>query len=399
MEVTLRQRQTAGVETAVEDLGRAQARMVQAKTKAAPGGVEISFHPKQAAGGDFFSHFELTPDQYFCLMTDVSGHDLQAAYLSAYVQGIARGMVERAAPMAEILGYFNRFLLDEWNPAEGVCLNGSGNTASVAVCSVLFDFKIGTAKVLTCGTPAPVHVASDGRAQVVGRGGGFPLGWFPDLGAESASCDIAWGGAFLLWTDGLEDLAEKLGLSPLSLGFALRSAQAAQQRLPALDQAADDLLFVEIPLRSEPPHSQKFHPLVIERYHGGQVSQIDDLEASWQRSLRLALPELPEAVLHDVLLASREAVLNSLKHGCGGRPERRAKIQISCQAGQQRLRVWVEDEGPGHHFNVPAHEQALAGGALNAHLGLILIQHLAQSVNFERQGASVTMDFQTANEL
>jgi anti-sigma regulatory factor (Ser/Thr protein kinase) len=133
--------------------------------------------------------------------------------------------------------------------------------------------------------------------------------------------------------------------------------------------------------------------LLVEEYHGGQRGEIDALQGFWQRSLRLALPELPEATLHDVLLASREALLNALQHGCGGRADQTASFQISFSPRPQTLRVRLADPGPGHDFDPARQEHGKTEHLADAHRGLLLIRNLADQVMLTRRGACLTMDF------
>ena len=125
----------------------------------------------------------------------------------------------------------------------------------------------------------------------------------------------------------------------------------------------------------------------------GNPATFDSFQAFWQRSLMLAVPELPEAKLHDVLLASREALLNALNHGCGGCADQRASLQIAYPPSRQTLRVRVCDPGPGHDFDLARHEKSALKELAEEHRGLVLIHHLASDVSFLRNGASVTMDF------
>lgn len=393
VERTQRQRHLAKSETAIKELRRAQEWMLGADVLGSPVRVEVCFHPKHEAGGDFFSRFRPAPNHLFFLLTDVSGHDLQAAYISAYFQGVVRGMLERAAQVEEIFAAFNRFLLEEW-VEDGACGRQPVTIdTSVAACAILIDSLTQTAKVLTHGTPAPVYWRSEGDAQVVGETGGFPLGWFPGSLAQGVVQSIAGGGSFCLWTDGLEEVAERRGVSALSLACALHRAKARGQKLVELDTAADDILVADIHLVSEHLPAGLFRPLILEQYHGGQAGEIDELQAFWRRSLTLAVPELPEARLHDVLLASREALLNALVHGCGGSPELRASFQAAYSASANSIRVRVGDPGPGHHFDLAQRLAQASQELVERHHGLILVKHLANTLEFERNGASVIMDF------
>jgi FixJ family two-component response regulator/anti-sigma regulatory factor (Ser/Thr protein kinase) len=390
---TRRQRHLTESASAAKELGRAQQRMLSLDASQGAERVEVWSYPKHEAGGDFFSRFRPEPDLLFCLLTDVSGHDLQAAYLSAYFQGMVRGLLTRGAPFEQIFPDFNRFLLEEWNQAEAVKRNHERLGASIAACALVIDFTRQTATVFTQGTPALVYLSPDGEARTVGETGGFPLGWFPEISARGVTCSTARGGAFCLWTDGLEELAEKQGVSPLSLAHGLREGRRLRQEPAWIRMAGDDILLAIIHLSQESPGSEHFWPLLSECYQGGQEGEIDQFQSYWRRSLMIALPELSEQRLHDCLLASREALLNAIKHGCGGRPEQHASFQVGYCAERQAVRVRVCDSGPGHHFDLGRHEQLAAEELAEEHRGLILIKHLASRVEFERNGACVVMEF------
>ena len=386
--VTRQHRQTAEIRSAVEDLGRTQARMVQSRHSGMPVQVELCFHPRLDAGGDSFSHFQSSPNTCCLLLTDVSGHDLQAAYLSAYFQGMVRGMLARTASLPQVCGYFNRVLIEEWNePGE------LGGGTSVAVCACIIDFRRLTAKILTCGMPAPVHIMPDGPAHVLADHGGHPLGWFETAAIPAREYAVTTLDRFVMWTDGLEDFAEKSQVSPLSLGYALQCVRRGERVPLDLSPALDDILFVEVHLAANPLDPARWHPLVVEAYHGGQMDQIDMLEVSWANSVKLAVPTISDAVLHDLLLASREAVLNSLKHGCNQNPALYASFQISYQPVSHCFRVWASDPGPGHDFDPAVHDQAGVDELLDSHRGLLLMKRLTTNLQFSRNGACVVMDF------
>lgn len=393
IEVTQKQRRLAESESAVKELGRVQAGMLGGEVSSSRFNMQICFHPKHEAGGDFITRFQPSADRFFCLLTDVSGHDLQAAYISAYFQGVVRGMLECAAPIPEIFKRFNQFLLEEWGQNQRFCKTTSSDTTSVAACGVLLDLSTQTATVLTHGTPAPLYYLPNGRVQKVGNNGGFPLGWFPDLVAQSVTHPFEDGGTFCLWTDGLEELAEKNGVSPLSLAYALQQAKLHHRKVATLDMATDDILLADLHLSGNTPSSGSYQPLLFEEYHGGQTVEIDQLQAYWQRSLILAVPEMTDAWLYDILLASREILLNALKHGCEGSSSKTAAYQFAYSPAWQTLRVRVCDSGRGHQFNLSEHEIHAATKLAEAHRGLILVKHLARSVTYDNHGTCVTMEF------
>jgi anti-sigma regulatory factor (Ser/Thr protein kinase) len=161
-----------------------------------------------------------------------------------------------------------------------------------------------------------------------------------------------------------------------------------------LPQANDDILFAAIHLPSGDPGGGHYQPLIVENYRGDQGGQIDALEAGWRRNLKLALPDLSELTEHDILLSAREALINGIKYGCAGDAEKRVRFQMSRHSVRKVLQVWVEDPGPGHDFDCSAHVKNKEQDLMDEHRGLFFIVNLAQNVKFERNGATVIMEFQ-----
>ena len=390
---TGRQRQLARSDLAVKDLGRAQMWMVHSSRMAAGGiSVDVCFHPKLDAGGDFLGHFQITPEKFCCMLTDVSGHDLQAAYISAYFHGIFRGMLSRFTPLSEIFRYFNAFLLDEWNQADQLKAKRSVGT-SLAATAVIIDLRQKFISVIICGAPVPVYVAPDGRAQKLGENGGPPLGWFSDIDIAAVFHAVGAGGIIYLWTDGLADLAEAHGVYPLCLAFALQQAKKKNIVPPLLAQADDDILFTAIQLPSEDRCASQLQPLIVESYRGDKAGEIDTLAAAWRCNLRMAVPDLSEAAEHNILLAAREAMLNAFEHGCQTQAEKTVRFQMSYHHERQTIVIHVEDPGTGHQFDFAAHADNTARELVEEHRGLIFIMNLAHTVKFERNGASVVLEF------
>ena len=140
VEHTRRHRHMVQSESAAREVGCAQQQMLHAAGLGDPVAVEVCFHPKCEAGGDFLCRFHPAPSQFFYLLTDVSGHDLRAAYISAYFHGVVRGMLELAAPAEKILVSFNRLLMEEWSRfGNGGGSQPGGVEASVASCAILIQ--------------------------------------------------------------------------------------------------------------------------------------------------------------------------------------------------------------------------------------------------------------------
>jgi len=61
--------------------------------------------------------------------------------------------------------------------------------------------------------------------------------------------------------------------------------------------------------------------------------------------------------------------------------------------GEQAVRVRVDDPGPGHRFDIARQEERARREMVDEHRGLILVRHLARQMAFDRNGASLSLDF------
>lgn len=393
VDLTHRQRQLQEAESSVQEVGRFQQFMLGTNLAQLPAPIDICWHPRHAAGGDLVNIFQLDGQRLLVVVADVSGHDLKAGFISAYFQGVVRGMVEKGTPIQEVFEYFNRFLVREWSGGDNVPKTGLSVSASISACAFVIDLARQQLSVWNSGFPVPICIDAQGRTERCGEGAGYPLGWFEENPLTVSRRSIASGGFVYTWTDGLEDLAAQQGLSPLSLADQLLQARHKGVVLPFLQECADDILLVRINLASASREDAAFRPIIYEQYFGEQAAQIDQFQAQWKKSLETVLPNLSAEKLFDLLLCSREAVINGIKYGCGAAPASACDYQVNYEPNRHLLRVVVADPGPGHNFDWHAHEEAAAEELLDAHRGLVLMHRLPTAISVERRGATITMDF------
>jgi sigma-B regulation protein RsbU (phosphoserine phosphatase) len=384
---TRQRRRHLSAEAETMAVGQMQRRLLQSSSGTLANGVSFSHHPRHNAGGDFFNVFPLDSERLLILLADVSGHDLQAAFVSAYFQGIARGMLEKKADVGEILGFFNRYLAREWN-----AVSDSGPlTISLAVCATVVNRATGRITVFSAGAPAPLVIGFEQAVPSPAEGGGNPLGWFDDSEPTVSEFALPTTAGMLLWTDGLDDHASDLGVSPYSLAYRLLLAGRTAKADCRLAEAKDDILAVRVGLRPGKPVA--FHTLLHDHYRGDQVVEIDPLQLRWKRSLQLAIPELPADRLDEILLCLREACLNALLHGCQRSAALNAEVSLAYEPGAKRLHVSISDPGPGHAFDWERHVERAVDELLDEHRGLSLIHGFASSVRTERNGAHLRLTF------
>lgn len=343
---------------------------------------ECFYLPKHEAGGDFLVQLRVNDQQQLVLLTDVSGHDLWSAQWSAYFHGFLNGSLRSGAGIEQAFKDFNAASLERSQETE---------VLSIAVCALLLDRTAQTMTIFCSGAPLPVWVAGR-RIETVRAPAGPPLGWFEEHRPASKTVPLP-EGAVYLWTDGVEELARQLNASPLSVGQALLKTEGGRIPPKWIAAVSDDLLVTRVfPSAAAPAdRTDEPEPVVLDFYGPEQIHDIDALQAVWENSLRIALPDLDRTTLYGVLLAAREAVVNALLHGC--QAGEKARFEMMYLASTQTLSVLVSDPGPGHNFSLNEHEIEHQNDLADAHRGLMLIESFATDTERSRNGANLRMEF------
>jgi anti-sigma regulatory factor (Ser/Thr protein kinase) len=306
-------------------------------------------------------------------------------------------MLQRAARLEEILEFCNHILLEEWSGS------GAGADASIAVTALWIDAGRRRLTVAVNGNPLPVLVDAEGMVTTLAEAG-CPLGWFAGPATRPAEYAFTPGSAVRLWTDGVEDLAERLqDVDPLAVVAGLAGIRRGQARPAWLDLARDDVMAATIDLLDrgaleEGAAPGSFAPILLQTCErrpcgleiGGREAHplIDKWQERWRRSLRFALPGLTDESMFDILLVTREAVLNAVEHGCG--PGEAATLTAAYHAERKLVRLIVSDPGAGHK----GLEEENDDDPERRHRGLSLIRGLSRRVAARRGGAELHMDLE-----
>jgi len=374
-------------ECALREVGRFQQQMQAPNRKSIPANITLCLHPKHQAGGDFINVYRISPKHSLLLAADVSGHDLKAAYISSYFQGIVRGMIEKCAAPQQILEFFNRFLLSEWNSlGEKFSLKNDTQT-SICVCCALLDQDNQIISLTNNGFPAPLFIGSEGNITLLGETTG-PLGWFEDQCPQEIDLPGDQDGSLFIWSDGMEDYARRHSIAPCAVAYRLLHPAADGEEANFLADIADDISLARLRCGGKEVSRDEFQPVFAGSYAGDEAIKIDGFQADWEKSLLFALPNLSASQLYDPLLCSREALLNALVHGCGTEPTRSSVMQISYHPSKAILRVRVEDPGSGYDQPLEIDQDSLS-----QHCGLKLLKTLPDRLTVSRGGAALTMDF------
>jgi CheY-like chemotaxis protein len=382
-------RRMARMSADVHRVANTQRSILRSSTGPRSQGIRITHHPFHQAGGDFLVRCPVSDTETLVLAADVSGHDLNAAFLAAYFQGLVRGMLRRAAPLEEILDFFNHVLLEEWNRSDA---EKTPDPASIAVTALWIDSQRMHLNVAVNGNPLPILTDTEGNSLALAEPA-CPLGWFPGPSTRQTSYRWKPGSSVRLWTDGLDDLAERLDVDPLAVAFALHRAHLLGEARPGwVEQAGDDVMAVSVNLLHPDQASWGFEPLIREKYCWEQLGGIDQWQEKWRRSLTFALSGLSGESLFDILIVARETVLNALQHGC--QPGETASFQAAFDPDAGTLRLIVNDPGPGYD-SVPSTstmEDQVEDDFGRRHRGLQLIEGLSRRVRSMRRGAELWID-------
>lgn len=355
-------------------------------------GFAMRFRASRDAGGDFLMRMPRHGDGEVLLVGDVAGHDVRSSYAAAYFQGLTRGALSQGQPLKDLLQGFNEMLVEEWNAVD------FGSTVapitSVSVCAVEFDASRLRVVVSNAGFPNPCRVSRDGRITEIETARTNPLGWFVDTSPRSTHHTFEAGETLLIWTDGLCEVAEQKGVSPLAMTTVLMNAEEALAEALLCD-APDDVLVVSLPMEDQHAEQLSVHwdpwwPVLTEQMSGADHARIDALQASWEHQLRFVVPSMSEARLLDILLVLRESALNAMCHGCNREAQRSATLTICVRLRSRLLRATIEDAGDGHDFDPSPHHDG--SDLADFHRGLALINNLASAVTVERKGSRLILD-------
>ncbi len=391
IETTARRRRFRATEEAIREVGRLKSHLQGVQGTVGLPEPELRLYAQSEVGGDFANYLPVGDGKVLLLCGDVSGHDLKAGFISAYFQGMVRGLLAKQTPVREIARFFNDLLLKEWNQGDGGEGAGAVTRFSVAACFILIDFPESRMTILNCGFPAPYLGDPQGRVRPC-ENQSQPLGWFGELAEAEARLTLPSAHSLCLYTDGLEDVAEAADADPCSVVYRLLDAERDEENEALVRTFRDDVLALRLPLPGYAPGEEPFQPLVFARYAGDRIGEIDALQNRWRNSLDYALASSLGDRLHDVLVCCREAVLNALRHGCAEDPDRRCELHISYRRWEKRLRLRIEDPGEGHNFDLAGRMEEL-DNLRERNLGLIMVQLLSDEVAAERNGATLVIDF------
>ena len=100
---------------------------------------------------------------------------------------------------------------------------------------------------------------------------------------------------------------------------------------------------------------------------------------------------IDDDIYGNIMIAVMESVNNAITHG--NKEEVRKMVSLTMQLADERIYVWVEDEGVGFDFNNLPDPTAPENLELEGGRGIFLMQNLADEVNFSNNGSKVELVF------
>ncbi len=214
--------------------------------------------PEGSVGGDFFTVIAIADNLAGVLISDVMGHGVHAALVTA----VQRTLVEELQPFAPDPGAF----LTELNARLHHFFVPLPNPMYVTALYLVVDTMTGEIRFANAGHPDPIHIGDEDRAVTlldsVPETPQLPLGVAPDSIYSTERAQMQPGDTLLLYTDGLHDLGEGNELAPGDGRFLELIARAAAgrgeqllekvlanaRRLAGQEQFLDDVCLVAIDL-------------------------------------------------------------------------------------------------------------------------------------------------------
>jgi serine phosphatase RsbU (regulator of sigma subunit)/PAS domain-containing protein len=173
-----------------------QASLLPRQLRQIPGTEVAAAHvpasDEQEVGGDFYDVYP-AGDGWGAAIGDVCGKGEDAAAVTAAARHAIRAFAHSAPDPAAVLRSANEVMLAE---------EFGGRFVTAAVGHAQWRRRRLHVVLASAGHPGPVLVGPDGRTQRL-RGGGLPLGIFPDAAPSTEEIDLEPGDVLFFYTDGL----------------------------------------------------------------------------------------------------------------------------------------------------------------------------------------------------
>jgi sigma-B regulation protein RsbU (phosphoserine phosphatase) len=193
------------------DLAREIQRNFYPNIPATYGGIELSASSVmcEAVGGDYLDYFPLGDGRFIVMLGDVSGKGIGAALVMTSLHATCRALTKHVHSLERITAILNDTLVET---------TGSGTFVTLII--LLVDPVKHRLHYICAGHNPPLYVDSAGKALLIEKGGGPPVGLFAHLTYAREIVEVERGSVFLIYTDGVSEaennIREQFGLERLS---------------------------------------------------------------------------------------------------------------------------------------------------------------------------------------
>jgi PAS domain S-box-containing protein len=334
-----------------------------------PEGFAARYRPASRplqVGGDWYDVIDLGDGRVALTVGDCVGHGLAAATVMGQLRSACRALLlEEPSPSAALAG-LDRF---------AALLPGARCTT--AFCAVL---NLGTGELVysSAGHPPPIMVHADGTSVMLEGGHRLPLTHWRSAARPEARITMPARATVLLYTDGL---VERRG-SSIDDGIGRATDLVQEGRSTELDEVADQLMSRLVPEGGFPDDVALLlyrQPAPLAMRFAADANHLAPSRAALRGWLNQA--GLGADQIHNVLIATGEAVANAIEHGHRDRPE--GTVSLRATALVDRLRVTVTDTGT---WRTP---RKVAGS--NRGRGIVLMRGLMEDFTIDSGDAGTTV--------
>ncbi|MDO5621792.1 MAG: fused response regulator/phosphatase [Paracoccus sp. (in: a-proteobacteria)] len=174
--------------------------------------ISLLLRPAGQIGGDLVGFFPIDSRRVGIFATDVSGHGVAAALLTARLAAYLSGAGEQnialrmtpmglydALPPAELVSYLNRLLIKDMR-----------TDTYLTMLYAEVNFLTGEGRLVQAGHPHPLIQRQNGSVEVVGHGG-LPVGVFEGASYDEVPFRLAPGDRMFIASDGITEATSPHG--------------------------------------------------------------------------------------------------------------------------------------------------------------------------------------------
>jgi sigma-B regulation protein RsbU (phosphoserine phosphatase) len=160
------------------------------------GGIELAASSVmcEAVGGDYLDYFPLGDGRFIIMLGDVSGKGIGAALVMTSLHATCRALTKHVHSLERIVAILNDTLVETTGPGTFVTL-----------IILLVDPIKHRLHYICAGHNPPLYVDASGKALLIEKGGGPPVGLFAHLTYSREIVDVEHGSVFLIYTDGITE--------------------------------------------------------------------------------------------------------------------------------------------------------------------------------------------------